>query len=60
MIEDGVGNLHIAFEKLKKDLEKEGLFNRNIKKQIPIFPKRVGVITAPTLYLLLCTILHFK
>ena len=28
MIEDGVGNLYIAFEKLKSDLAKEGLFER--------------------------------
>jgi len=48
MIEDGIGNLYIAFEKLKKELEKEGLFNKNHKLQIPKFPKRVGVITAST------------
>jgi len=48
MIEDGVGNLHIAFEKLKKELEKEGLFDQSHKLPIPKFPKRVGVITAST------------
>ena len=48
MIEDGVGNLYIAFEKLKKELEKEGLFNKEHKLPIPKFPKRVGVITAST------------
>ncbi len=48
MIEDGVGNLYIAFEKLKKQLELEGLFDQKHKLPIPKFPKRVGVITAST------------
>lgn len=48
MIEDGVGNLYVAFEQLKKKLEKEGLFDPSIKKKIPRIPKRIGVITAPT------------
>ena len=48
MLEDGVGNLYIAYEQLKKKLEKEGLFDPNIKKKIPRIPKTVGVITAPT------------
>lgn len=48
MIEDGIGNLYIAFEKLKKELEKEGLFKEEHKKPIPKFPKKVGVITAST------------
>lgn len=48
MIEDGVGNLYIAFEKLKSELEKEGLFSPEHKLPIPKFPKKVGVITAST------------
>ena len=48
MLEDGVGNLYIAFEQLKKKLEQEGLFDPSIKKPIPKIPKRIGVITAPT------------
>ncbi len=48
MLEDGVGNLYVAFEKLKKELAKEGLFDEKHKKKIPSIPKRVGVITAPT------------
>ena len=48
MLEDGLGNLYIAFEKLKKDLAKEGLFDQKYKKQIPKIPSRVGVVTAPT------------
>ena len=48
MLEDGVGNLYIAFEQLKKKLEMEGLFDPKLKKPIPKIPKRVGVVTAPT------------
>ena len=48
MLEDGIGNLYIAFEKLKKDLSKEGLFDQKYKKQIPKIPNRVGVVTAST------------
>lgn len=48
MLEDGVGNLYIAFEQLKKKLESEGLFDQSIKKNIPKIPNRVGVVTAPT------------
>lgn len=48
MLEDGVGNLYIAYEQLKKKLENEGLFNKGHKKEIPHIPKRVGVVTAPT------------
>ena len=45
---DGVGNLYIEFEKLKKKLAAEGLFDPKFKKQIPKYPTRIGVITAPT------------
>ena len=48
MLEDGVGNLYIAYEQLKKKLEQEGLFRKEYKKQIPKIPTRVGVVTAPT------------
>ena len=48
MIEDGVGNLYIAFEQLKKKLESEGLFDPSIKKRIPKIPSVIGVVTAPT------------
>ena len=48
MIEDGVGNLYLAFEKLKKDLAKEGLFDQKYKKEIPKIPETIGVVTAPT------------
>ena len=48
MMEDGVGNLYVAFEQLKKKLASEGLFDERRKKPIPKIPEKVGVITAPT------------
>ena len=48
MMEDGVGNLYVAFEQLKKKLASEGLFDDRYKKAIPKIPERVGVITAST------------
>ena len=48
MLEDGVGNLYIAYEQLKKKLEQEGLFDQRYKKPIPKIPRRVGVVTAAT------------
>lgn len=48
MIEDGVGNLYLEFEKLKKKLGEKGYFDEALKKPIPRFPKRIGVITAST------------
>lgn len=48
LIEDGVGNLYIAFEKLKEKLSKEGLFDQKYKKQIPKYPTKVGIVTAST------------
>ncbi len=46
--EDGIGNLHIAFEQLKKKLKAEGLFDDAHKKEIPKYPGKIGVITAQT------------
>ena len=48
MTEDGVGNLYALYEKLKKQLASEGLFDQKYKKEIPKIPKRIGVVTAPT------------
>lgn len=48
MQEDGLGNLYIAYEKLKKQLQEEGLFDENHKKKIPKYPEKIGVITANT------------
>ena len=48
MMEDGMGDLHEQFEKLKAKLEKEGLFDELHKKPIPLYPKVVGVLTSQT------------
>ena len=48
MLEDGVGNLYLAFEKLKEKLSKEGLFDTKYKKEIPRYPNKIGIITAST------------
>ena len=48
MLEDGMGDLHEQFEQLKAKLEKEGLFDENHKKSIPLYPKVVGVLTSQT------------
>ncbi len=48
MTEDGVGNLYVAFEQLKKKLGEAGMFDEAHKKKIPRIPSKIGVITAPT------------
>lgn len=48
MIGDGLGNLYLKFEELKKKLSSEGLFLESHKKKIPKFPRKIGIITAPT------------
>lgn len=45
---DGLGSLYIEYEKLKKKLAAEGIFNNEYKKVIPKYPERIGVITAST------------
>ena len=45
---DGVGRLYEEFEYLKKKLGAEGLFLAEHKKEIPVFAKRVGIVTAST------------
>ena len=44
----GEGSLAIAFEKMKKRLAAEGLFDPADKKDLPAFPRKIGVITAST------------
>lgn len=48
MRQDGIGDLHIAFEQLKRKLAAEGLFDTARKKRIPHFPKAIGIVTSPT------------
>ena len=45
---DGIGDLYVAYEMLKKKLEAEGLFSQAHKKALPKLPKTIGVITSPT------------
>lgn len=45
MVDDGLGNLFIAYENLKKKLKNEGLFHKK-PKIIPKFPKKIGIITS--------------
>lgn len=45
---DGIGDLYLAYEKLKKELAEKGLFNEDHKMMLPRFPKTIGVITSPT------------
>lgn len=48
MRQDGLGSLYEAYEKLKADLEKEGLFDETHKKKIPFMPNTIGVLTSNT------------
>lgn len=48
MEEKGLGNLFLAYEKLKKELQEEGYFDPLHKKPIPLYPKAIGVLTSPT------------
>lgn len=44
----GLGALQLAFEQLKKRLADEGLFDASRKKEIPMLPQRIAVVTSPT------------
>ena len=44
----GAGALRIAFEQLRDRLQAEGLFARELKRPLPVFPRRVGIVTSPT------------
>jgi len=46
--EAGIGALQREFERLKAKLAAEGLFARELKRALPRFPRRIGVITSPT------------
>ncbi len=48
MKQEGVGDLHAEYEKLKAKLEAEGLFDKTHKKPIPFMPKCIGVLTSNT------------
>jgi len=46
IIPEGTGDLQLAFEQLKKKLDGEGLFDRNHKKPLPMYPDRIAIITS--------------
>ncbi len=46
MLPAGEGELQAAFEKLKRKLQAEGLFDKKFKKPIPKFPEVIGIVTA--------------
>ncbi len=48
MEEDGLGDLYTKFQELKERLEKQGLFDQEHKKSIPVMPKVIGVLTSQT------------
>ena len=43
----GVGNLYEAFIKLKSRLASEGLFDQERKRDLPVFPRTIGIVTSP-------------
>ena len=43
---EGVGDLYVAFEQLKKKLQAEGLFDPSHKKPLPPFPQRIAIVTS--------------
>ena len=45
---DGLGNLYLMFEALKKELSEKGYFDDAHKQKIPVYPKKIGIVTAPT------------
>jgi len=45
---EGMGELFIAFEKLKGKLESEGMFLESHKRELPKYVKKIGVVTSPT------------
>lgn len=44
----GLGALQLALQHLKERLAKEGIFDTARKKTLPIFPRRIGIVTSPT------------
>jgi exodeoxyribonuclease VII large subunit len=47
MAPDGVGALQAAFELLKQKLADEGLFAAERKRALPVYPRRIGIVTSP-------------
>jgi exodeoxyribonuclease VII large subunit len=45
---DGIGALYVAFTQLRERLAAEGLFADSRKRKLPLYPRRIGVVTSPT------------
>jgi exodeoxyribonuclease VII large subunit len=48
LMPDGVGDLHVAFEQCKRKLYEEGLFDPALKKELPLYPGTIALVTSPT------------
>jgi exodeoxyribonuclease VII large subunit len=48
LIPDGIGDLYVAYEQLKAQLQAEGLFDVARKKTLPAFPRRIAIVTSRT------------
>ena len=48
VVEDGLGRLQMEFDRLKRKLQGEGLFDASRKRPLPLLPQRIGIITSPT------------
>lgn len=46
--EEGLGQLQEAFEKLKRKLAAEGIFDESLKRELPTFPQKIAFVTSPT------------
>jgi exodeoxyribonuclease VII large subunit len=47
LMQEGMGNLQLEFERLKKKLSNEGLFNPEKKKTLPRLPQKIALVTSP-------------
>lgn len=48
MVKSGLGDLYVRFEQLKAKLMAEGLFDAARKREIPVFPRKIGLVTSET------------
>jgi exodeoxyribonuclease VII large subunit len=48
LVPKGIGELQLAFERMKQQLAREGLFDPGRKKPIPALPQCIGLVTSPT------------
>ncbi len=44
----GIGSVYLAFKQLEEKLRAEGLFDESVKKALPLYPKKIGVVTSRT------------